>query len=139
MIYGVTKVKIATDFADFFPKNHQNTLLYRKYRSYGGAQTLVVMLRAKHGDIYNYPTLKKIQDISGEIDRLPGVNHQEVFSLSSYREAYAGSGTGRSRHQALHVPGRPPRTRPESRTSGRRLPRTMKRFASSSPRTAKRP
>ncbi len=89
MLYGVTKVKIATDFADFFPKNHQNTLLYRKYRSYGGAQTLVLMLRAKHGDIYNYPTLKKIQDISSDVDRLPGVNHQEVFSLSSYREAYA--------------------------------------------------
>ena len=30
MIYGVTKVKIATDFADFFPKGHRNTLLYRK-------------------------------------------------------------------------------------------------------------
>ena len=89
MIYGVTKVKIATDFADFFPKNHRNTLLYRKYRSYGGAQTLVLMLRVKHGDIYNYNTLKKIQDVSGEVDRLPGVNHQEVFSLSSYREAYA--------------------------------------------------
>jgi uncharacterized protein len=89
MIYGVTKVKIATDFADFFPKNHQNTLLYRTYRSYGGAQTRVLMLRVKHGDIYNYKTLKKIQDISSDVDRLPGVNHQEVFSLSSYREAYA--------------------------------------------------
>ena len=39
MIYGVTKVKIATDFADFLSQDHQNTLLYRKYRSYGGAQT----------------------------------------------------------------------------------------------------
>ncbi len=89
MIYGVTKVKIATDFADFFPKSHRNTLLYRKYKNYGGAQTLVLMLRVKHGDIYNYKTLKKIQDISSDVDRLPGVNHQEVFSLSSYRMAYA--------------------------------------------------
>lgn len=89
MIYGVTKVKIATDFADFFPKSHRNTLLYRKYKNYGGAQTLVLMVRVKNGDIYNYKTLKKIQDISSDVDRLPGVNHQEVFSLSSYRMAYA--------------------------------------------------
>jgi uncharacterized protein len=89
MIYGVTKVKIATDFADFFPKGHRNTLLYRKYKNYGGAQTLVLMLKVKQGDIYNYKTLKKIQDISSDVDRLPGVNHQEVFSLSSYRMAYA--------------------------------------------------
>jgi len=89
MIYGVTKVKIATDFADFFPKGHRNTLLYRKYKNYGGAQTLVLMLKVRQGDIYNYKTLKKIQDISSHVDRLPGVNHQEVFSLSSYRMAYA--------------------------------------------------
>src|SRR5271154_2755402 len=71
MLYGVTKVKIHTDFADFFPKNNQNVLLYCKYQSYGGAQGLLLMLRVTHGDIYNYATLKKIQDISGDIDRLP--------------------------------------------------------------------
>ncbi len=89
MIYGVTRVKIATEFADFFPKSHRNVELYRKYHNYGGAQTLILMLKVKNGDIFNYKTLKKIQDITSDIDRLPGVNHQEVKSLSSYRLAFA--------------------------------------------------
>jgi len=89
MIFGVTKVRIQTEFADFFPKGHRNVELYRKYHNYGGAQTLILMLKVKDGDIFNVPTLKKIQDITSDIDRLPGVNHQEVKSLSSYRLAFA--------------------------------------------------
>src|SRR5262249_4191745 len=40
------------------------------------------------GDIFNLATLRKIQEVTLEVDSLPGVNHQEVFSLSSYRLAY---------------------------------------------------
>jgi len=89
MIYGVTKVTIRMSFGDFFPKDHPNVELYRKYHNYGGAQGMLLMLKVNSGDIFNYNTLKKIQDITSEVDRLPGVNHQEVISLSSYRLAYA--------------------------------------------------
>lgn len=88
MIFGATKVTIATEFADFFPKNHRNVELYHKFSRFGGAQTVVLMIEVKNGDIFNYPTLKKIHDVSQEIDSLSGVNHQEVFSLSSHRVAY---------------------------------------------------
>ena len=74
----------------FFPSNHQNTLLYRQYRRYyGGAQTLAVMLRVKNGDIFNYSTLQKIEDITRAVNILPEVDHNEVFSLASYRVAFA--------------------------------------------------
>jgi uncharacterized protein len=89
MAYGASKVEIATNFSDFFPKSHRNVELYHRFHNYGGAQTLVLMLQTKSGDIFNYNTLKKIQDINFAVDRLPGVNHQEVFSLASYRVAFA--------------------------------------------------
>ncbi|MGH8012988.1 MAG: efflux RND transporter permease subunit, partial [Candidatus Binataceae bacterium] len=90
LAYWAAHVPIATHFEDFFPANHPNTLLYRKYRrKYGGAQTLVLMLRLKHGDIFNFKTLQTIQDMNTEVNALPGVNHNEVFSLASYRVAYA--------------------------------------------------
>src|SRR6516165_2395727 len=74
----------------FFPSNHPDTLLYRQYRRYyGGAQTLAVMLRVKHGDIFNYSTLQKIEDITRAVNILPGVDHNEVFSLASYRLVFA--------------------------------------------------
>ena len=90
MGYWAAHVRIATSFENFFPSSHQNTLLYRKFQNqYGGAQSLYVMLRVKHGDIYNVKTLTKIQDITNDVNILPGVDHNEVFSLASYRVAFS--------------------------------------------------
>jgi uncharacterized protein len=90
MAYWAFHVPIATNFEDLFPANHPSTLLYRKFRrQYGGAQTLVLMLRMDRGDIFNFKTLHDIQDITAEVNALPGVNHNEVFSLASYRLLYA--------------------------------------------------
>src|SRR6266436_2437595 len=90
MLYWAAHVPIATRFEDLFPAQHPNTLLYRKFRQqYGGAQTLILMLRLKQGDIFNYKTLGEIQDITRRIDKFPGVYHSEVFSRASYRVLYA--------------------------------------------------
>jgi uncharacterized protein len=90
MGYWAAHVRIATSFENFFPSSHQNTLLYRKFQNqYGGAQTLYVMLRVKQGDIYNVDTLTKIQDITNDVNILPGVDHNQVFSLSSYRVTFS--------------------------------------------------
>jgi uncharacterized protein len=90
MAYWASRVQIATKFENFFPARHEDTLLYRKYQyRYGGAQTLMMMLSVKHGDIYNVKTLTKIQDLTRDANTLPGVDHNEIFSLASYRVAYA--------------------------------------------------
>src|SRR5215469_2963021 len=90
MGYCAARVRIATRFENFFPSNHPNTLLYRQFHvHYGGAQTLALMLRVRDGDIFNYSTLQKIEDITRAVNILPGVDHNEVFSLASYRVAFA--------------------------------------------------
>src|SRR5580704_16961300 len=87
--YWAANVKIATSFENFFPVQHPDTQLYREFQNrYGGAQTLMLMLRVKHGDIYNYATLKKVQDLQRDVNMLPGVDHNEIFSLASYRIAF---------------------------------------------------
>ena len=89
MGYWAARVQIATKFENFFPSGHEDTMLYRKYSyRYGGAQTLLLMLRVKQGDIYNYATLNKIWDLQQEANQLPGVDHNQIFSLASYRMAY---------------------------------------------------
>jgi predicted RND superfamily exporter protein len=89
MAYGVSKVKFATSFVDFFPRGNPNTVLYEKYRQdFGGAQSLVIAIRVKNGDIFNFATLKKIQEINGAVDALSGVDHVSVQSLASFRVAY---------------------------------------------------
>jgi predicted RND superfamily exporter protein len=90
MAYWAVHVPIATRFEDLFPGRDPNVLLYRQYRrQYGGAQTLVLMLRVRKGDIFNMKTLGVIQDLTRKVDVLTGVNHNEVFSLASYRVIYA--------------------------------------------------
>jgi predicted RND superfamily exporter protein len=90
MLYWAVHVPIATRFEDLFPSHDPNVLLYRQYRrQYGGAQTLVLMLRVHHGDIFNLKTLGAIQDLTRKVDILPGANHNEIFSLASYRVIYA--------------------------------------------------
>jgi uncharacterized protein len=89
MAYEAARLQIATKFENFFPANHPNTLLYRKYGyRYGGAQTLMLLLRVRHGDIYTVPTLTKIQDLTRAVNILPGVDHNEIFSLASYRVGF---------------------------------------------------
>jgi predicted RND superfamily exporter protein len=95
MAYWAIHVPIATRFEDLFPSKDPNVLLYREYRrQYGGAQTLVLMLRVRDGDIFNLKTLGAIQDLTRKVDILPGVNHNEVFSLASYRVIYARAEPG---------------------------------------------
>jgi predicted RND superfamily exporter protein len=89
MAYAAAHITIATRFVDFFPRSHPNVLLYHKYERYGGAQTLTFMIEAKHGDIFTYPTLKKVQDLTFVLDKMPAVNHQSIRSLASYRVTYA--------------------------------------------------
>lgn len=90
MGYWAINVRIATSFENFFPSSHPNTLLYRQFQNqYGGAQTLYLMLRVKQGDIFNVKTLTKIQDATRDVNILPGVDHNEIFSLASYRVAFS--------------------------------------------------
>jgi predicted RND superfamily exporter protein len=92
--YYCTKVNVATKFDDFFPINHPNVKLYHQWQKYGGAQTLSVMVQVKEGEIFSYSVLKKIQDIQYDVDKLPGVDHNEVLSLASYRVSYAEATPG---------------------------------------------
>jgi predicted RND superfamily exporter protein len=94
MGYECTRVRIATDFDEFFPRTHPNVQLYEKWKRYGGAQILAVMVQVKHGDIFNFDTLRRVQGIQRDVDRLPGVDHNQVLSLASYRVSYAEAAPG---------------------------------------------
>jgi uncharacterized protein len=94
MGYECTRVRIATDFDEFFPRTHPNVQLYENWKRYGGAQTLAMMVQVKQGDIFNFDTLLRIQGIQRDVDKLPGVDHNEVLSLASYRVSYAEAAPG---------------------------------------------
>src|ERR1700691_4152567 len=90
MALGASKVQVATRFVDFFPRAHRNVELYDSFsKRFGGAQSIAFMVATKYGDIFNYSTLNIIRVISRAADKLPGVNHQSIRSLASFRVTYS--------------------------------------------------
>src|SRR5713101_3320267 len=95
MVFASMHVQVGTRFVDLFPSYHPYIQLNEKYqRSFGGAETLAIMVRVKNGDIFNATTLKKIQGLNQAMDSLPGVNHEEVLSLGSFRVNYVEAESG---------------------------------------------
>ena len=107
MAKAAFRMNISTQFFDFFPSGHRNVALSQRFGRFGGDETLVLMLQVKQGDIFNLETLRKIQKLTFEVDGLPGVNHQEVFSLSSYRMAYAQAVPGELKVRPFMYPSVP--------------------------------
>ena len=104
MAYGVSKVKFATSFVDFFPAGNPNTVLYEKYRQdFGGAQSLVIAIRVKKGDIFNFATLKKVQEINRRGGRAVGCRSRfsSIAGFLSGRLRRARS--GRPHREAIYV------------------------------------
>jgi predicted RND superfamily exporter protein len=93
-IYYCSQVTIRTNFDDFFPSYHPNVQLYQKWQRYGGAQTLSIMIQVRQGDVFNYSTLSKLQAIQRDVDKLPGVDHNEVLSIASYRVSFSETTPG---------------------------------------------
>jgi predicted RND superfamily exporter protein len=104
MAYEATHITIATRFIDLFPANHPFTRLTQKYARYGNADTTTFMIEVKHGDIFNIPTLQKIQDIQFAANVLRLVNHNEVFSLASYQTQYVKASPGTVEYHCYMYP-----------------------------------
>ena len=67
-LYFMTKVKLEVQLEKMFPMNHPFVLLNRELGSkFGGANTLLVAVQVKDGDIFNTRTLEKIHRITEAI------------------------------------------------------------------------
>lgn len=76
-------VKVSTIFRDLYPSNHPYVKLFDKHPLFGSPLTVSLVIRVKHGTIYTPETLRKIQEATNLVDRIPGVNHSQIFSLTS--------------------------------------------------------
>jgi uncharacterized protein len=113
MAWNAAHVKAATKFEDLFPASHPNVKLYEQYQfHYGGAQTLVILMRVRQGDVFNFNSLQKILKLQNAVNGLPAVDHNEVFSLASYRVAYTEAVPGGLVSKCFMYP-RLPNTQPE--------------------------
>ena len=80
-LFLLKDLKVYTKFADLLPQNHEYINTHNKIRAqFGGANTVIMLLQVREGDIFNPTTLKKIRDITDELYLIPGVDRFKVLS-----------------------------------------------------------
>ncbi|NMF98855.1 MMPL family transporter [Aromatoleum toluolicum] len=86
---GLQRIEVRTIFSDLFPKNHPFVQAYKDHPNFGNPLTITVMVKRKDGkDLYQPETMKKIWDMSREIDLAPGVDHDQILSIATEKARY---------------------------------------------------
>ena len=86
---GFPHVNIRTIFNDLLPKDDPFVQVYFDHRNFGNPLTMSIMVKRKIGDIYNSDTLDKVWQLTRDIDLAPGVDHDQVISISTEKLRYA--------------------------------------------------
>jgi predicted RND superfamily exporter protein len=78
------KIKVESLFSDLLPKNHPYITIHNKYKDQlGDPLKVFLMLQVKEGDVFNKKTLEKTVRITNYLDAIPGVNHNQIYSIGS--------------------------------------------------------
>ena len=93
--YLSSQLKLETSFGDLLPQSHPFVQIHNKYAgTFGGANNIQLMVEVKDGNIFTVSTLDRIYKITEEMDRVYGVNHNQIDSIghrtTRYLRAQAG-------------------------------------------------
>jgi len=82
-------IEIRTIFNDLLPKDDPFVQVFFDHPDFGNPLTMSVMVKRKNGDIYNPETLRKVHQLTRDIDLAPHVDHDQVISISTEKLRYA--------------------------------------------------
>jgi predicted RND superfamily exporter protein len=76
------QLKMTAGFEKQLPQGHEYVETFHQYREQVfGANRIMVVVRAKHGDVWNAAFLQKLNDVTQAVMFLPGVDRRTVSSL----------------------------------------------------------
>src|SRR5882672_6073133 len=77
------RLDLVSRFDELLPQNHPFIQVHNQYApTFGGANTISIMLEVKEGSIFTKATLTKIFEMTQRLDKIRGVNHELVNSLA---------------------------------------------------------
>lgn len=77
------RLHMVTRFDELLPQNHPFVQVHGQYaQTFGGANTIMIMVEVKEGTIFTKETLTKIFEITQRVDRVYGVNHDLINSIA---------------------------------------------------------
>lgn len=78
------QLQVFSQFIDLLPRNHPYIQVYENYnRQFGSANIVTAAIVAQDGSIYDESVLEKIYGFTDQIDKLDGVDHGQVSSITS--------------------------------------------------------
>jgi hypothetical protein len=83
-LYTLKDLRLRANLADFAPRNHPFMQVQQRLIDiFGGLHQVSIAVVVKQGDIFNYHTLNKVVNITGQLYLLPGVNPGRIVSLAA--------------------------------------------------------
>ncbi|MGH7802805.1 MAG: PDZ domain-containing protein, partial [Candidatus Binatia bacterium] len=80
--YWTSQLRLETSFGDLLPQNHPFVQTHNQYAStFGGANNITVMLQVREGTIFNPEQLSRIFRMTEGLDRVYGINHNQIDSI----------------------------------------------------------
>jgi len=79
-------VEIYSQFSDLLPQAHPYISAYNHFaKTFGSANTIILSIEVKNGDIFNSRTLNKVKYASEKVDDIDGVDHYAVMSVTDVK------------------------------------------------------
>ncbi len=77
------RLSMVTRFDELLPQNHPFIQVHNQYsQTFGGANTITIMLEVKEGTIFTRANLTKIFEMTQRLDKIYGVNHDLINSIA---------------------------------------------------------
>lgn len=86
---GLPRVELRTVFSDMLPTDDPFVQVYKDHPNFGSPLTMMVMIRRTDGDIFNADTLAKVWKFTRDIDLTPGVDHEQILSITTEKARYS--------------------------------------------------
>ncbi|MES2490476.1 MAG: efflux RND transporter permease subunit, partial [Pseudomonadota bacterium] len=86
---GLHKVELRTIFSDLLPTDDPFVQVFQDHPNFGSPLTMMVMIRRTDGDIFNTETLDKVWKFTRDIDLTPGVDHEQILSITTEKARYS--------------------------------------------------
>jgi predicted RND superfamily exporter protein len=81
--YLSIKIEMYTAFADLLPADHPYIRVHNRFwKTFGGANVVLLSVEVSQGDIFNVPVLQKIKTLTEVIEQTHGANNYQIFSIA---------------------------------------------------------
>jgi uncharacterized protein len=98
--YHAAQLQMVTSFGDLLPQSHPYIAIHNRFSgTFGGANNVMIMLEVKEGSIFTPETLNKVWRMTEGLDKVYGVNHNQIDSIAHRTVRYlkvAAGGTMRA-------------------------------------------